>query len=98
RFRPGPAGTGLLRDAIELAGQQGSRALAARAARDLAERRDSGGTERERSPNGALPSLLAKPGRSGGLPDGGGSHDHDSTAGTVRHAPGGDARAGDPAG
>lgn len=72
RRRPGPAGTELLHRAIELAGQQGSRALAARAACDLAERRASGGTERERSPNGAVPTLLAIPGRSGGLPDGGG--------------------------
>ena len=69
--QPGPAGTGLLHQAIELAGQQGSRALAARAACDLAERRGSGGTEHERSPNGTVPTLLAIPGRSGGLPDGG---------------------------
>jgi predicted ATPase len=67
--QPGPAGTGLLNRAIDLAGQHGSRALAARAACDLAERRGSGGTEHERSPNGALPTL-AIPGRSGGLLDG----------------------------
>jgi DNA-binding SARP family transcriptional activator/tetratricopeptide (TPR) repeat protein len=98
RRAPGPAGTELLRRALDLAWQQGSRVLATRAAGDLAERRGSGGTERERSPNGALPTLLPMPGRSDGLPDGGGSHDHDSTAGPVRHAPGRDARAGDPAG
>jgi DNA-binding SARP family transcriptional activator/tetratricopeptide (TPR) repeat protein len=69
RRQPGPAGTELLRRAIALAGQHGSRALAARAACDLAERRGSGGTEHERSPNGALPTL-AIPGRSGGLPNG----------------------------
>jgi DNA-binding SARP family transcriptional activator/tetratricopeptide (TPR) repeat protein len=97
RRAPGPAGTELLRRALDLAWQHGSRVLATRAAGDLAERRGSGGTEHERSPNGVLPSLLAMPGRSGGLPDGGGSHDHD-TAGPLRHAPGRDARAGDPAG
>ena len=70
--QPGPAGIELLRRALDLAGQHGSRALADRAACDLAERRGSGGTERERSPNAALPTLLAIPGRSGGLPDGGG--------------------------
>ena len=69
--RPGPAGTELLRRAVDLAGQQGSRVLGARAASDLADR-DAGGTERERSPNAALPTLLAIPGRPGGLPDGGG--------------------------
>ncbi len=73
RRQPGPAGTGLLHRAIDLAGQHGSRALAARAACDLAERRGSGGTEHERSPNGASPNLLAIPGRSGGLLDGGGN-------------------------
>jgi hypothetical protein len=89
RRQPGPAGTELLCRALDLAWQHGSRALAARAAGDLAERRGSGGTERERWPNAALPSLLAIPGRSGGLPDGEeASHDHDSTAGPVRHAPG----------
>jgi DNA-binding SARP family transcriptional activator len=71
RRQPGPAGTGLLDRAIALAGEHGSRALAARAARDLAERRGSGGTEHERSPNGAPPTLLAIPGRSSGLLDGG---------------------------
>ncbi len=71
RRRPGPAGTELLRRAVDLAGQQGSRVLAARAASDLAER-GAGGTERERSPNAALPTLVAIPGRPGGLPDGGG--------------------------
>jgi DNA-binding SARP family transcriptional activator len=67
--QPGPAGTELLGRALDLAGQHGSRALAARAACDLAGRRGSGGTEHERSPNGALPTL-AIPGRSGGLLDG----------------------------
>ncbi len=78
--QPEAAGTGLLDQAIDLAGQQGSRALAVRAACDLAERRGSGGTEHERSPNGAVPTVLAIPGRSGGLPDGGEHHDDSTTS------------------
>ena len=70
--RPGAAGTELLHHAVQLAGQQGSRVLADRAASDLAER-GAGGTEHERSENAALATLLATPGRSGGLPDSGGN-------------------------
>ena len=70
RRHPGPAGIDLLRRAIALAGEQGSQALASRAAGDLAGRGDGAGTEHERSPNAALPTLLAIPGRPGGLPNG----------------------------
>ncbi len=93
----GPAGEQLLRRAIAIAEQQGSKALVRRATDDLAHREHATRTNTERSANASLPTLLAMPSRSRGRPSPGSSHDHDSTAGPVRHAQDGNAGAGDPA-